>query len=342
MILYGWNNYRLTSVQPHELGIQRSANADMSIEYRQKYFHLFFIPVFPLGKFWAIKQSGKLYEPNPQLKQQLESMNLSTKNGIWAWTGILLAIAGSFIYNIGSKLERISYQKTSAANAAVLAGFFKNEKNTKALTSKMHAINYFIDSSTNDEAYEKKKIDTSRSSIIKLYLNVLASQQDSLNGYNRKNTLVFSYIDHKKGRSYLADDYIKKALEDGEWKGYSDTATVFAALQQLKDYKYLLVLKEYNRLDPSVQKEGFRSGLSLSDAAIINIEERKIERRFKVMGTNSDSVSHFSYGRKGASSSTAPHEWLGVLESDLDGNVLKKASEYVFREESMAIGPKRY
>jgi hypothetical protein len=342
MILFGWNNYRLTSVQPHELGVQASANADMSIEYRQKYFHLFFIPVFPLGKFWAVRQAGQLYEPSAQLRERLESMQLRSKNGIWAWTGILLAVAVSFFYNISSKLDHIAYQKESAANSAVLAAFFKNEKKTAPLASKMHAINYFTDSCINDEAYEKKKIDTSMGPMLKLYMTVFASQRDSLVGYNRKNTLVFSYINHKKDKSYLPDDNIKKALEDGEWKGYADTASVFGSLQQLKDYKYLLVLKEINRFNPTVQKEGFSSGVSLADAAIINIDDRKIEHRFRVIAANSDSVSHFSFRRRGESGSMAPHEWLNVLESDLNGNVVKKASKYVFRDESVAIGPRRY
>lgn len=340
MILYGWNNYRLTTVEPHELGIQRPAD-DLSIEYRQKYFHLFFIPVFPLGKFWAVKQAGKLYEPTPQLKQSLESMNLPTKNGIWAWTGILLAVAGSFIYNISSKIDDISSQKRRVASASVLSAFFKSEKNTAPLSSKMHAINYFTDSCTNDEAYEKKKIDTSRNNLLKLYITVLASQRDSLSGYNRKNTLVFSYLGHKKGQFYPVDEQIKKALDGGEWKGFSDTATVFADLQKLSNYKYLLVLKEYNRMVPVALEKGFNSGISLADGAIINIEERAIEHRFKVMGTNSDSVSHFSYGKRGGRN-MAPYEWQELLEGDLNGNTLKKATDYVFAETPEVIGPRRY
>jgi hypothetical protein len=268
-------------------------------------------------------------------------MHLPTKNGIWAWTGILLAVAGSFIYNIGSKMDDISSQKRRAASATVLTAFFKNEKNTAPLASKMHAISYFTDSCMNDDGYEKNKLDTSRNNLLKLYISALASQRDSLSGYNRKNTLLVSYMEHKKGQAYQADENIKRALEGGEWKGFSDTATVFADLQKLTNYKYMLVLKEYNRAAPIAFEKGFNSGISLADAAIINIESRTIEHRFKVMGTNSDSVSHFSYGRR-AQSNMPAYEWLEILESDLNNNTLKKATNYVFAETPVVIGPRRY
>ena len=340
MILYGWNNYRLTTVQPQELGIQN--NADLSIEYRQKYFHLFFIPVFPLGKFWAIKQGGKLYEPNAQLKERLVAMQQPVKNGIWAWTGLLLAAAAMFIYNITEKIDHAASQQKASANAAVLSGFFKNEKNTTPLSSKMHAINYFADSCGNDDAYEQKKLDTSIGGMLKLYLAVHKTQQDSLAGYNRKNTLVFSFINHRKEGSLFSDENIRKALEEGDWKGYGDTARVFAALQQLRDYKYLLVIKEYNRLRPTVQQKGFSSGISVADAAIINLENRSVEHKFKVVAANSDSVSHFSYGTRTNGDNMSAGEWVGLLENNLNGNLVNKAPKYVFREEALAIGPRRY
>lgn len=336
MILYGWNNYLLKSIRLQDLGIQRSQDQDMVIEYRQKYFHLFFIPVFPLGKFWAIKQGGKLYEPSESMRQSLQSVNVNTKNWIWSWTGILVAVGSFFIYSFSEKMDNYSYQKRREASASVLGAYFKEQKNTTPLASKLRSINYLIDSCINEEAYEKKKIDTSMGGLLKLYFNTLESQKDSLTGYNRKNTLVFSCIDHKKDKGSLPDEYIKKALDEGVWKGYSDSATVFQSIRQLNNYKFLLVLKEYNRMNPTVKKEGYSSGVSLVDGFIINIESKKIEHSFKVMGTNSESVSYFSFRRKGESKNVRSEEWYQLLEGDLNSNVVKKGTQYVFHEESPA------
>jgi hypothetical protein len=332
MILYGWNNYLLKSVQLQELGIMNAPDPGTRIEYRQKYFHLFFIPVFPLGKFWAVRQGGKLYEPAAQLHQALESVKVNTKNWIWSWTGILLVLGGYFIYNMNAKMEHYNYKKRTEANATVLNAYFKEEKNTAPLASKMHTLNYLVDSCINDEDYEKKKIDTAMNGLLKLYLNILATQKDSLTGYNKENTAVFTCINHQKDRSYLPDENIRKALNEGVWNGYSDTSGVFHSLQQLRDYKYLLVLKEYNRVSPTAQGKTFTPGISLANGIIINIDNKKIEHTFKVMATNSDSVSHYSYSSRGESSSP---EWYSVLQGDLNGNAMRKGAQYVFHDESL-------
>lgn len=334
MILYGWNNYLLKSVQPEELGISRSQAPDLRVEYRQKYFHLFFIPVFPLGKFWAIRKQGQMYEPSVEMKQALQAVDVKTKHWIWAWSGILLVVGGLFIFNLSERLERRDYQKRAEASASVLGAFFKDDKNTEPLAKKLRAINYITDSCVNDESYEKKKIDTGTDAILKRYFEVLETQSDSLVGYTHENTVVFSCINHKKSKSGLPDESIAKALSDGEWKGYSDTSSVFKSLNKLKNYKYLLVLKEYNRLSPVVEEEGYNSGVSLLDAYIFNVDTKAIEKKFKVLATNSEKVSQFTVGRKGSANSVSRSEWRVILENDLNSNAVKAANKYVFHEEA--------
>jgi hypothetical protein len=338
MILYGWNSYLLKAIQLHDLGILRTNDPDMRIEYRQKYFHLFFIPVFPLGKFWAVKQQGKLYQPAAQLQQELQSVKINTKNWIWSWTGILLALGVYFIYSFNAKMENYNYKKRNEANATVLNSYFKDEKSTVPVAKKLFTINYLMDSSVNDEDYEKKKIDTSTSGMLKLYFDILGSQKDSLTGYNKENTLIFSCINHTKNRNGLPGDNIKKALNEGVWSGYDDTASVFKSIQLLRDYKYLLVLKEYNRANPVVMNEGYAPGISLVNGTVINIDNNKIEHKFKVMATNSDTVNYVGFRRKGESDNVMSSEWYRVLESDLNKNILKKGIQYVLHQESVTPG----
>jgi hypothetical protein len=332
MILYGWNNYLLKSVQPHELGVYKNEVADIQIQYRQKYFHLFFIPVFPLGRFWAIRQGGKLYEPSPEMRVALGSVDVKTKHTLWAWSGIFLVLGAMFIYNISEGLAERSSKKRSAEHAALLAAFFKDPGNTKPLASKLRSINYLVDSSVNDEEYEKKAIDTGALALLTLFLDIKRTQTDSLDGFSKTNTFVFTLLDHKKNKGELPGDQIKTALSEGTWSGYSDTGSVFRSLRQLRDYKYVLVLKEYNRLRPTLQQDRFSSGVSLVDAYVMSIEDKSILHKFKVLGTNSDSVSHFTFRRRGEQGNVSSTQWSSVLENDLNKNVVKEAFEYIFRD----------
>ena len=336
MILYGWNNYVLKTVEPHEMGISQNTGSSVQIQYRQKYFHLFFIPVFPLGKFWAIKQEGKLYQPSAEMQQALSGVDVKTKHSIWAWSGLLLVAAVFLLYNVSEKLEARSSAKRREAHNTMLAAFFKDPKNTQELAGKMRTINYLIDSSINDESYENKKIDTSASTLISLFINIKATQLDSLSGYSRNNTLVFTCLDHKKNKGDLPGDEIKKALSEGSWNGYDDTGSVYRSLRKLGEYRYLMVLKEYNRLPPAIHADNFNSGISLADAYVFDLSNKNLVHSFKVLGTNSDSVSHMSWGGKGERRSVSQTQWGSILEGDLDRNTIKEAYEYIFREPSTA------
>lgn len=339
MILFGWNNYNLKTVEPHELGMISKEIPDVQIQYRQKYFHLFFIPVFPLGRFWAIRKQGQMYHPPAELMQALSSIDVKTKNTLWAWTGIFIAIGAAVIFNVSEKIDSAAYASRMKENKTTLSTFFKDSKNTAAFASKLRSVNYLMDSSVNDEAYEKKKIDTSTGGILQLYFDAKSSQKDSLVGFDQNNTLIFSCLNHVKIKGELPGDEIRKALSDGEWNGYSDTSAVFSALRKLGNYKYLMVLKEYNRLHPDVQTAGFSSGLSLVQGAIYNIETKATLHTFKLMAANSDSVSHYTFGRKGESRSVPRSQWGSVLENDLNANVLKEAYEYVFNlQKKQGIG----
>src|SRR5687768_13355251 len=103
MIVFGWNTYLLKSISPAELGVRTNQNT--TIEYRQRYFHVFFIPFFPIGRFWSVRQAGQLYQPSGDLEQALQHVRPGGKNRVWAWSGPLLGIVIYFIFSISNTLE---------------------------------------------------------------------------------------------------------------------------------------------------------------------------------------------------------------------------------------------
>lgn len=201
----------------------------------------------------------------------------------------------------------------------------------------MRTINYLIDSSINDESYEDKKIDTSTTGLLRLLIDIKMTQLDTVTGYTKNNTVVFSCIDHKKIKGDLPGDEIKKALSEGTWSGYSDTGSVYKSLRKLGEYRYLLVLKEYNRVQPEIHSNNFYSGISLVNGYVFDLKDKNMVHKFKVLGTNSDSVSHMTWGRKGERRSVSSSEWSNVLEADLYRNTIKKTYEYIFQDKPSVI-----
>jgi hypothetical protein len=331
MIVYGWNNYLLKSITPEELGIFAKDQPEMKFEYRQKYFHLFFIPFFPIGRFWAVKIAGQMYEPTPDALASLQSLRATGKKGVWAWSGILAIAAAVFFYNISSSIAEKQYQKDLAVNVAALSAFFREKEKTSPLAGKLHTMYNIIDSSFEKDEYEEKKIDTSYDNLIKLYFDAQLTHVDSLTGYNETNTFLASRFHGTDDEevSIISND-TEEALKNGKWQsGYGDTSNVFAELRNLQNYRHVLLLKEYNRVAPGISDSNYISGYSFVKAYIINIASGKVTKTFRLMTGNSDRVSHMSISGK-----TDATGWRRILDGDLKRNVLDAARKYVFGKDN--------
>lgn len=330
-ILFGTNSYLLKSVSPVELGMQLNAQSDLRIEYRQRYFHLFFIPFFPIGRIWSVRQGGKLYHASAELEQALQGRDQAGKNGIWAWSGPLLGIAILLIVSLVNNMEEREWRSRSEKNKAVLSAFFQDKSKTEPLKQKLATMSTLIDSSLAKVKYDRKPIDTSMNKLLSLYLEAKLTQTDSLTGYNETNTFVITDFRGSRETKEIIGSNYKTSLDAGEWQGYGDTSSVFVELRKLEHYKYILVLKEYNRAEPHLESDSYTSGYLLVSGTIISIETGQTLKNFKLLVGNSDKVSHYSSSRNYSGGSS---EWKRELESDLNFNVMKAARKYVFGEEA--------
>jgi hypothetical protein len=105
MIVYGWNHFKIKSFKPHELGIGKENETDLTIERRQKYFHLFWIPFFGIGKMWAIRKNDKLLQMPEGTEDHLSSLNLRLRTPWYTYAGPLLILAGILIYSISESVD---------------------------------------------------------------------------------------------------------------------------------------------------------------------------------------------------------------------------------------------
>lgn len=94
-IVFGWNHFKIRSFQPYEIGMNPSEKYDFTIEARQKYFHLFWIPFLGIGKSWVIrKNGGKLYEVPLEIRPSLAAFEKDLKAPWYTFLGPLLLLLG--------------------------------------------------------------------------------------------------------------------------------------------------------------------------------------------------------------------------------------------------------
>lgn len=112
-MIYGWYSFLIKCYSPAELNI-RGENLDgITFEVRQKIFHLFWIPFFSLGKIYALRRGGNLYNLTDDYVALIKSRN-DAKTPWYSFTGLLMIPLAYFIYlgvEMHDKYERIQGNK---------------------------------------------------------------------------------------------------------------------------------------------------------------------------------------------------------------------------------------
>lgn len=101
MIVFGHNNFRIKSFLPQEAGLPASEYNNISFEVRQKYFHLFWIPFFPIGKIWGLKKEGtdELYVI-PHEIETIVKKNVSVSTPWYSFALFFVAFFAGLIFQL--------------------------------------------------------------------------------------------------------------------------------------------------------------------------------------------------------------------------------------------------
>lgn len=113
MIVFGWNSFKLNACRPSQLGLPDVLDQDFNLERRQKYFHLFWIPFFGIGKIWALRKRSddQLYEPNEAILKYLNGLAIQEKTPWYTFSLPLLLLAGGIFFFISSSISAYTSQK---------------------------------------------------------------------------------------------------------------------------------------------------------------------------------------------------------------------------------------
>lgn len=112
-VVFGWNNFRIKSYKPQDLGLTENPDPGYRIEIRQSYFHLFWIPFFGLGKKWAINRGGKLYELPAEFVHVVRPLQKQVRTPWYTFAGPLLILAGGLGFWAYSEYQEYKYRQSS-------------------------------------------------------------------------------------------------------------------------------------------------------------------------------------------------------------------------------------
>lgn len=105
-IIFGWSHFKIKTIDPFAVGLSQQVQPGYHIEIRQRYFHLFWIPCFSLGKKWALRKDGQLYEmPEPYRFVLQERKDLTAKTPWYTYAGPLLAAFVCLCFYVNGKVE---------------------------------------------------------------------------------------------------------------------------------------------------------------------------------------------------------------------------------------------
>lgn len=357
IIRFGWNNFHLKTIAPQELGLLGADWESVQIQYRIKYFHILYIPVFPLGTYWTIKINNVQYQPSAELMEMLRNADKRNFKWILSWSGIILPLLIFLFYSINDKMAHARWARESKKSNDYLSAFFADKEKNKNVTAKLDYIYHLTDSLCHCRPREEysgmdcdktvlnqkdRQLDTGTVALLTLYAKCLSSQQEPLTGYNSENTLLF--YEFGNNASWYTDDVpdnsVYFALRSGTWNGYNDTGSVLRSIRNIEQKKTAVIVVEEKRANPrnvyTPNEEGkFISGYSYCKAYVYDLEGQKLVHEYKFLGMSSDKVKTIQFGQ---------HERDNrmELEQDLSGNVLKSVTDFIFnrkKEEAPVTDP---
>lgn len=216
MIVFGWNSFKLDSFKPSKVNLPAEMDAEITIQKKQKYFHLFWIPFFPIGQVWIIKKKGDSdsYEPTAAMNQYLNTLDLKHKTPWYTFALPLLAMAVGTIYFIHSEIKSYQWKqqhqedlvrKNESFLSVVGKGepytYFtlkdKNNKTTylKVIGSDVDALTCVLSQTDHCEDYSNcmlEAFDTNEQADERILDTVNISKADLIGSYNAKEENNFA------------------------------------------------------------------------------------------------------------------------------------------------------
>ena len=96
--IIGIRSFLIKSYSCNELGFEIESDLNSRIEFRQGYFHVFWIPFFGLGKIILLKRDGVDYVITKDFKYQSKVFSKLPKTPWYTYLGLFLSLIGYLVF----------------------------------------------------------------------------------------------------------------------------------------------------------------------------------------------------------------------------------------------------
>lgn len=347
MIIYGTGTYTLRRFAPNELGLFDSSFNGFEFLVLKRYAHLYWIPVFPIGTVYALKQpnSSDKYEVSDEgLKSLMKQQPVSLWWHSLAFAGPLLLILGLTFNNVQSQFQQAASEKAMAAQIETRTKVLSDTASLRPYASQFKNILNCFEKSESEKPLHVDKIDTSENKMFPLIIKCFAASRDTTIPYNTQNILIskpdLSFIpSHNNNNTstsleyYYENCFVHNKLSDREllkWyysgfkqapptqSGY-DVTDVKAFNERLAQYKYIANVFVTGYAEPSleIREKRFHSGYISAKVVVCEIGSNKTIEKYDIIASNSDSLSFTSFNNREVNSADINSR----LESNLIHNL---------------------
>jgi hypothetical protein len=365
MIIYGTNSYVLKSFSAADLGIYTGGYEQYRFQKILKYFHLYWIPLFPTGSEYVFSKPGssEKYIAPDGFRQLMQGHGVAWWKHLGGFALPLLAMFGFGAYSASNSMDEARYQKQAMAEKQEVQKMASDTAEQKACARKVNGVYQLVLKNYEEHTEKFSKIDTSLSKVMMQMLNARFSITDSTTNFTDSNTFIY----HHSFSNYIYDDKNVVNVEDidevwnsnrvdkniCEWYKtgmQKDKVESFypsnfmAANNVIKKKKYLAVMRingiatpkvfgeaiakrDVNSYDKKVNaaSPAYETGYVSANVYMYDLETKKPMFDFKVFAHNSETIS--TYGQRGENISSQLER---NLYSDL-GNNLNNEVRYALR-----------
>lgn len=109
-IVFGVKHFRLKTYTLEELNItDKVLPPGLSIVRLQKYFHLYWIPFFPVGQEWGMMKDNLYFDVPYEIETILDSREIKHKIPFYSFALPILVVAGFLFFWLQAKVENYRY-----------------------------------------------------------------------------------------------------------------------------------------------------------------------------------------------------------------------------------------
>lgn len=299
-IVFGQRNFKIKQFTPQELGLKSDSYIDFKIEVRQNYFHLYWIPFFGTGKFWAIRRDGELYELPNHYQHHIEESQIKVRSPWYTYTLPILILLGFLIYSGLKKLEDYKHSHYEEMYLNEIENDY-NKKFENAAINQFYTLKNMKDFSADEEMYlkvEKIYPDKITFAIIpSLLVNSSALELEDYYLQNKKQLKTITILKSDLKNAYIKDTELQLPLNQ-KFKGINllKTSKLYRIASMEEKFRVFLNGSIKSSDDERIQIQLKSTGTAFTIVSIKNLENNipwDIKLPLKIDGGTEVSPSKF-------------------------------------------------